>query len=240
MSSPTAVPGSVNNPSAGENLVLKSLIAECQDVGDRIVTVAGSLDRVAAAAFVVLGIAGTVVVAANKTYFLMLLPTAVWSVALYYTFVTNDIKCMGAYKYALEEEVNRQLNFPVVIWESKVVRLGDYNFIYQVLYFIVFGLAFVLSSIIAGVQAFKTNSVWYESATIGSIALGVGAVITGAVRAQKNAKATYSTVDDAYKDAYKKASSQQTAQQIAPPQQPAASAPPQQTAPPQQPPAPAP
>jgi hypothetical protein len=219
MSSPTAVPGSVNNPPAGENLVLKSLIAECQDVGDRIVTLAGSLDRVAAAAFVVLGIAGTVAVATNKTHFLMLLPAAVWSVALYYTFVTNDIKCMGAYKSALEEEVNRQLDFPVVIWESKVVQLGAYNKIYQVLYFIVFGLAFFVSASIALVKAFATHSVLYESATIGSIALGVGAVWTGAVRADKNAKTTYSKVEEVYKNA---------------------SPPPQQAPSPQQPPAPAP
>jgi hypothetical protein len=200
MSDPAVAPGSVSNPPADENpLTLESLIAECQDIGDRIVTLAGSIDRVAAAALVLLGITGSVVLATDRLYLLMLLPTAVWSVALYHTFVTNDIKSLGAYKLVLEKEVNRRLGFPVIVWESTVVRLGRYNRIYLILYFIVFGLAFGLSAWIALVQACATNSTWYVRGTIASIFLGVCAVGTGAVLAEVNAWRTKKEVSEAYR-----------------------------------------
>src|SRR5215217_62559 len=202
MNSPQAGAQKAGNPNPeNEKLINESLIAECRDMGDRIVTLLNSLDRVLGAGLLLIAITATVVAATGNTYFLMLLPFAVSIVLLYHAFINNDIKSMGAYKKVLEEVIADKLGSPVILWESKVVKLGKkFNRIYQNLYFAIFALTLVGSAWIALAQAVTTlrqgheHAIWYLIGTLLSIGVGYPAVVIGAVRADKNAIETEKAV----------------------------------------------
>jgi hypothetical protein len=207
------------NTDPNEQLIKEALIAECRDTGERIVELLTSLERILATGAAVLAIIGSVVVASDRAYFLMLLPAALSVVLVYAEFVNNDIKTMGAYKAALEEEIESRLGFPVISWESTVARLSQFNRLYQYALGTIFLLALGGSIWVALVQAFATgnpdhwghkHSIWYILGTILSIGVGVAAVIAGYFKHEKNMRRTKDYVTNMFKAA--KTAQLQTAQ----------------------------
>ena len=192
-----------NNPTPKEMLIMESLIAECRDIGERIVTLLNSLERVIYRGSAVLALAVSVVLATDMAYLLTFLPAALSVVILYGEFVNNDIKSMGAYKKALEEKIKAQLDSPVILWESTVVRLGRFNWIYQAAFAVMFALALIASIVIALLQAFATTkpehwlhaySIWIIVGTILSIILGVACVVVGFRAHERNMHKMYEYV----------------------------------------------
>jgi hypothetical protein len=213
MTSLNAESGKDDKPTAKEQLIRESLIAECRDLGERIVILLTSLERILATGAAVLAITASVVVATNKSYFLMLLPAALSVVLLYSEFVNNDIKSMGAYKAALEEEIERRLGFPVILWESKVVRLGEFNHIYQTALSAMFLLAMIGSIWVAGVQAWAITKpghwghqhwIFYVVGTALSIVVGLVALVKGFRAHEENMATTYKIVSGVFSDANQK------------------------------------
>jgi hypothetical protein len=100
--------------------ITEMLFEECQEVGKKVSGLVELDERlVTVGATLIIG-AATVAVAKGKEDILLGVPLAISALLSFIAYLHGELFALGGYKAALEEELNRRVGRPIIVWESHV------------------------------------------------------------------------------------------------------------------------